>query len=76
MEPSMGLLPWNRFMVPMTDMAKVMEPILRDVVEFINEQVQKPGQGVVGVLLVGGFGQNKHLGTRVQESVGSSISVL
>jgi hypothetical protein len=57
-------------------MSKIVEPILKDILGLIKDQVHLAGRGMAAVLLVGGFGQSNYLKTRVQESVGSSISVL
>jgi hypothetical protein len=67
----------NRFAVPQPDMkAKIFEPIFKDIMGLVKDQVRLAGQGVSAVLLVGGFGQSNYLKSRVKESVGSAISVL
>ena len=62
--------------MPNAEVAKVFEPILRDILGFIQEQVRLAGPGVTAVLLVGGFGQSQYLRRRAQESVSASIAVM
>jgi molecular chaperone DnaK (HSP70) len=67
----------NRFRVPQRDMKDdIFEPIIRDVIDLVREQISMTGASVAAVLLVGGFGQSQYLMTRIAASVGSSIKVL
>lgn len=63
-------------MVSQADMGKIFEPVMKDILSLIGDQVRRAGSGVAAVLLVGGFGQNSYLKSRVQKTVGSSIAVL
>ena len=57
-------------------MSKIFEPILKDILNLIQEQVRLAGSGVAAVLLVGGFGQSSYLKARVKQPLGSNIVVL
>lgn len=56
--------------------SKIFEPILKDVLDLIKEQVRFAGGNIAAVLMVGGFGQSPYLKTRVQQVLGGSVSVL
>jgi len=67
----------NRFRVPLEDMQKeIFEPVIKDVLDLVREQISMAGSGVAAVLLVGGFGQSEYLKSRVSAAVGASIKVL
>ncbi|KAF2011913.1 actin-like ATPase domain-containing protein [Aaosphaeria arxii CBS 175.79] len=67
----------NRFRIKQRDMQQeIFEPIIKDVINLVQEQISMAGSDVAAVLLVGGFGQSEYLKDRIQTSVGSAIRVL
>jgi hypothetical protein len=56
--------------------ANIFEPIIKDIIGLIKEQISLARNGVSAILLVGGFGQSKYLKSRVQAAISSSIQVL
>lgn len=75
-DPSLGLKR-NRYTMSQDDMkTKIFEPIMKDVVCLIKEQIRMAGDGVAAVIMVGGFGQSKYLKSRVKEAISSRTDVL
>lgn len=67
----------NRFRISQTEMKnEVFEPIIKDVIDLVQEQISMTGGNVAAVLLVGGFGQSQYLLTRIKASIGPTIKVL
>ncbi|KAF5600040.1 UVSB PI-3 kinase [Fusarium pseudoanthophilum] len=68
-DPSLGLRR-NRYTMTQDDMkTKIFEPIMKDVVCLIKEQIKMAGDGVAAVIMVGGFGQSRYLKSRIPEAV-------
>ncbi|KAL6361487.1 hypothetical protein LRP88_04956 [Fusarium phalaenopsidis] len=75
-EPSLGLRR-NRYTMSQEDMkTKIFEPIMKDIVCLIKEQIKMAGDGVAAVIMVGGFGQSRYLKSRVREAISSKTEVL
>lgn len=55
---------------------KIFEPIIKDVICLIREQVAMAGDEVAAVILVGGFGQSKYLKSRVRDATAAGTLVL
>ncbi|KAM0231351.1 hypothetical protein ACHAP5_011088 [Fusarium lateritium] len=55
---------------------KIFEPIMKDVVCLIKEQIKMAGDGVAAVIMVGGFGQSRYLKSRVRDAISSRTDVL
>lgn len=55
---------------------KIFEPIMKDIVCLIKEQIKMAGDGVAAVIMVGGFGQSRYLKSRVREAISSKTEVL
>ncbi|PFH56756.1 hypothetical protein XA68_16039 [Ophiocordyceps unilateralis] len=67
----------NRFTIPQEEMAsRIFEPIIKDVVCLIGEQISMAGNDIAAVVLVGGFGQSRHLKSKVREAVPAGVKVL
>ncbi|CAM1502083.1 Fc.00g040670.m01.CDS01 [Cosmosporella sp. VM-42] len=67
----------NRYTTPQEDMKKkVFEPIIKDVICLIQEQITMAGDDVAAVVLVGGFGQSRYLKSQVRETISSRTQVL
>ncbi|KAI5464134.1 hypothetical protein BGZ63DRAFT_349688 [Mariannaea sp. PMI_226] len=67
----------NRYTMSQEDMKKkIFEPIIKDVVCLIKEQISMAGGKVAAVILVGGFGQSRYLKSQVKDAIGSSTEVL
>ncbi|KAM0208327.1 hypothetical protein ACHAPA_000240 [Fusarium lateritium] len=75
-DPSLGLKR-NRYTMSQDDMkTKIFEPIMKDVVCLIKEQIKMAGDGVAAVIMVGGFGQSRYLKSRVRDAISSRTDVL
>ncbi|CAJ0548046.1 Ff.00g048000.m01.CDS01 [Fusarium sp. VM40] len=67
----------NRYTMSQDDMkTKIFEPIMKDVVCLIKEQIKMAGDGVAAVIMVGGFGQSRYLKSRVRDAISSRTDVL
>ncbi|KAF5016695.1 hypothetical protein F66182_11546 [Fusarium sp. NRRL 66182] len=67
----------NRYTMTQDDMkAKIFEPIMKDVVCLIKEQIKMAGDGVAAVIMVGGFGQSRYLKSRIRDAISSRTEVL
>lgn len=75
-DPSLGERR-NRFEIPQDDtMQKIIEPIVKDVICLVKEQISMAGRRVAAIVLVGGFGQSCYLRSRICDSIPGSIRVL
>ncbi|UPK91428.1 hypothetical protein LCI18_002363 [Fusarium solani-melongenae] len=75
-ESSLGLRR-SRYTMSQEDMkTKIFEPIVKDIVCLIKEQIKMAGDGVAAVIMVGGFGQSRYLKSRVREAISSKTEVL
>lgn len=75
-DPSLGLKR-DRFTISQDDMAtKIWDPIMKDIICLIKEQISMADEKVAAVVLVGGFGQNAYLRSRVREVIASRVRVL
>ncbi|KAK7426780.1 hypothetical protein QQZ08_006680 [Neonectria magnoliae] len=75
-DPILGLKR-NRYTMPQSDMkTKIFEPIMKDVVCLVKEQISMAGGKVSAVVLVGGFGQSKYLKSQVRDAIGGGTEVL
>ncbi|KAK5991079.1 Protein kinase rad3-like protein, partial [Cladobotryum mycophilum] len=75
-DPSLGVKR-NRFTIPQDDMTnRIIEPIMKDVICLIKEQITMARLPISAIVLVGGFGQSRYLRSRVRDSISSSIHVL
>ncbi|RDA89179.1 hypothetical protein CP532_0517 [Ophiocordyceps camponoti-leonardi (nom. inval.)] len=67
----------NRFTVSQEEMtSRIFDPITKDVVCLIKEQIAMAGNEIAAVVLVGGFGQSRHLKSQVRAAVPAGIKVL
>ncbi|RDA91201.1 hypothetical protein CP533_4836 [Ophiocordyceps camponoti-saundersi (nom. inval.)] len=67
----------NRFTISQEDMtSRIFDPIIKDVVCLIREQIAMAGNEIAAVVLVGGFGQSRHLKSQVRDAVPAGIKVL
>ncbi|KAL3954664.1 hypothetical protein ACCO45_010227 [Purpureocillium lilacinum] len=67
----------NRFTVPQEEMAsRIFDPIMKDVICLVREQIAMAGDDVAAVVLVGGFGQSRHLKSQVRDATPAGIKVL
>lgn len=56
--------------------SKVFDPIIKDIICLIKEQISMAGDGVAAIVLVGGFGQSRYLKSQVKDAVSSRTQVL
>ncbi|OXV06305.1 hypothetical protein Egran_05928 [Elaphomyces granulatus] len=67
----------NRWTMDQSEMeSKIFDPIIKDTIGLVKEQISATGNSVSAVLLVGGFGQSKYLKDRVKKALSSSVQVL
>ena len=66
----------GRLSVPGTDVKKVFEPVVREVIALIEGQIEATQKPIKAVLLVGGFGQSAYLRDRIRQEIGSKIEVM
>ncbi|KAF4984272.1 hypothetical protein FZEAL_484 [Fusarium zealandicum] len=75
-DPSLGLKR-NRYTMPQADMkSKIFDPIMKDIVCLIKEQITMAGSDVTAVIMVGGFGQSRYLKSRVRDGIPNRTEVL
>lgn len=55
---------------------KIFDPVIKDIVCLIKEQISMAGDDVAAVVLVGGFGQSQYLKLRVRETISARTEVL
>lgn len=55
---------------------KVFEPIIKDIICLIEEQITMAASQVSAVILVGGFGQSQYLRSRIQEAIKKDTPIL
>lgn len=56
--------------------SRIFDPIMKDVVCLVREQIAMAGDDVAAVVLVGGFGQSRYLKSQVRDAVPAGIKVL
>ncbi|PHH65262.1 hypothetical protein CDD81_3121 [Ophiocordyceps australis] len=67
----------NRFTIPQEEMTtRIFEPIIKDVVCLVREQIAMAGDDVAAVVIVGGFGQSPHLRSKVRDAVPAGIKIV
>ncbi|KFA47821.1 hypothetical protein S40293_06413 [Stachybotrys chartarum IBT 40293] len=74
--PSLGLRR-NRYSMSQDEMkSKIFDPIMKDIICLVKEQISMVGDNVAAIVLVGGFGQSRYLKSRIKEAVAGGIDVL
>lgn len=67
----------DRFAISQEDMTtKIWDPIMKDIICLIKEQISLADEKVAAVVLVGGFGQSAYLRSRVRDVIVSRVRVL
>lgn len=56
--------------------SKIFEPIIKDIICLVEEQIAMAHGSIAAVILVGGFGQSEYLKTRIQEAVKRGMPIL
>ena len=75
-DPSLGLRR-NRYTMPQEEMKeKIFDPIIKDIICLVREQVSMAGDEVTAVVLVGGFGQSRYLRSKVRDATAAGTQVL
>ncbi|KAL8736565.1 MAG: hypothetical protein Q9181_002356 [Wetmoreana brouardii] len=54
-----------------SDVAKIFEPVVKEIIALVNGQIEATKAQVKAVLLVGGFGQNVYLRDSIRQAVAS-----
>jgi serine/threonine-protein kinase ATR len=55
---------------------KIFEPIIKDIISLLEEQISMAEGQITAIILVGGFGQSEYLKDRIQEAIKRGIHVL
>jgi len=55
---------------------QIFEPVIAEILDLVNAQIQATNKTVTAVLLAGGFGTSKYLKKRIQDMVGGGIRVI
>ncbi|PHH88276.1 hypothetical protein CDD83_7760 [Cordyceps sp. RAO-2017] len=67
----------NRFTISQEEMtSRIFEPIMKDVVCLVRDQITMAGDNIAAVVIVGGFGQSRYLRSQVRDAVPAGIKVL
>ena len=75
-DPCLGIRR-NRYTMPQEEMkAKIFDPIIKDIICLIKEQVSLAQDEVTAVVLVGGFGQNRYLRSKARDAIAAGTQVL
>lgn len=77
-DPTLGLRR-NRYTMTNEDMkTKIFDPIVKDIICLIREQISMAGDtsDVTAVVLVGGFGQSKYLKSKVRDAIAAGTQVV
>lgn len=75
-DPSLGLKR-NRYTMAQGDMkSKIIDPIMKDIVCLVKEQIKMAGDKVAAVILVGGFGQSRYLKSRIRDAISAGTQIL
>jgi hypothetical protein len=59
-----------------TEVSKIFEPVVQEVVALVKGQIASTGKKVRAVLMVGGFGQNAYLRDTIRASIDHKIEVM
>lgn len=57
------------------EISNIFEPVIREIVQLVNFQIEATRRNVKAVLLAGGFGRNDYLLAKLREAVGNDIEV-
>lgn len=75
-DPSLGLRR-NRYTMAQEEMKeKIFDPIVKDIICLVKEQVSMAGDEVTAVVMVGGFGQSRYLKSKVRDAIAAGTQVL
>jgi len=67
----------NRYTMPQEEMkSRIFDPIIKDIICLIKEQVAMAGDEVSAVVMVGGFGQSRYLKSKTRDAIASGIQVV
>lgn len=63
--------------MPQEEMSrKIFDPIMKDIICLVQEQISMAGANVAAVVLVGGFGQSRYLKEQVRGTIPGHVEVL
>ena len=55
---------------------RIFDPIIKDIICLIKEQVAMAGDEVTAVVMVGGFGQSRYLKSKTRDAIAAGIQVV
>lgn len=55
---------------------KIFEPIMKDIIGLVKEQISMAGDDVTAVVLVGGFGQSRYLKSKIRDAIAAGTQVV
>lgn len=67
---------YGKFTIWPDDVREIFNPVINEVLELVEGQIEKTSGKIRAVLLVGGFGGSRYLLQRLQESVSKDIALL
>lgn len=65
-----------KFALQNRDLLAIFEPIVNEILQLVNDQIQSTNSDVKAVLLVGGFGSSMYLKDRLKASISPRIEGL
>lgn len=60
----------------LSEMKALFEPIVKQVIKLVKDQIKATNVKIKAVLLVGGFGQNSYLKQRLRSALGDNVEVM
>lgn len=64
-------------MMPQEEMkTKIFDPIMKDIIGLVKEQIAMAGDEITAVVLVGGFGQSRYLKSKIKDAIASGTQVV
>jgi tRNA A37 threonylcarbamoyltransferase TsaD len=66
----------GKFNMHPSDMKAIFEPIVKQIIKLVKDQIKATNMKIKAVLLVGGFGQNNYLKEEMRSALSSKIEIM
>ncbi|KAK0706052.1 hypothetical protein B0T26DRAFT_655976 [Lasiosphaeria miniovina] len=66
----------GRFALRGRDIREIFEPVIREVIQLVMDQIRTSKVPIRAVLLVGGFGSSNYLKERLRNAIGNNIHIM
>ncbi|KAK3370882.1 hypothetical protein B0T24DRAFT_302275 [Lasiosphaeria ovina] len=66
----------GRFALKGRDICEIFEPVIREVIQLVMDQIRTSKVPIRAVLLVGGFGASNYLKERLRNAIGNNIHIM